>query len=132
MKRLMLIVSILLLTACSSNKIPDGFNENDLNQKAEEIINLLNENNVDEVYAMFRTDVQAMIKLEDLEVIIQDKFNQVGTFKEISQVAITDTKDPNTSEVYVVVIVSSDHDKGRTTYTLSFNKELEIVGFFIK
>ena len=132
MKRLMLIVSILLLTACSSNKIPDGFNENDLNQKAEEIINLLNENNVDEVYAMFRTDVQAMIKLEDLEVIIQDKFNQVGTFKEISQVAITDTKDPNTSEVYTVVIVSSDHEKGRTTYTLSFNKELEIVGFFIK
>ena len=132
MKRFMLIVSILLLTACSSNKIPDGFNENDLNQKAEEIINLLNENNVDEVYEMFRTDVQAMIKLEDLEVIIQDKFNQVGTFKEISQVAITDTKDPNTSEVYVVVIVSSDHEKGRTTYTLSFNKELEIVGFFIK
>lgn len=132
MKRLMLIVSILLLTACSSNKIPDGFNENDLNQKAEEIINLLNENNVDEVYAMFRTDVQAMIELEDLEVIIQDKFNQVGTFKEISQVAITDTKDPNTSEVYAVVIVSSDHEKGRTTYTLSFNKELEIVGFFIK
>ncbi len=132
MKRFMLIVSILLLTACSSNKIPDGFNENDLNQKAEEIINLLNENNVDEVYAMFRTDVQAMIKLEDLEVIIQDKFNQVGTFKEISQVAITDTKDPNTSEVYAVVIVSSDHEKGRTTYTLSFNKELEIVGFFIK
>lgn len=132
MKRLMLIVSILLLTACSSNKIPDGFNENDLNQKAEEIINLLNGNNVDEVYAMFRTDVQAMIKLEDLEVIIQDKFNQVGTFKEISQVAITDTKDPNTSEVYAVVIVSSDHEKGRTTYTLSFNKELEIVGFFIK
>ena len=132
MKRLMLIVSILLLTACSSNKIPDGFNENDLNQKAEEIINLLNENNVDEVYTMFRTDVQAMIKLEDLEVIIQDKFNLVGTFKEISQVAITDTKDPNTSEVYAVVIVSSDHEKGRTTYTLSFNKELEIVGFFIK
>lgn len=132
MKRLMIIVSILLLTACSSNKIPDGFNENDLNQKAEEIINLLNENNVDEVYAMFRTDVQAMIELEDLEVIIQDKFNQVGTFKEISQVAITDTKDPNTSEVYAVVIVSSDHEKGRTTYTLSFNKELEIVGFFIK
>lgn len=132
MKRLMLIVSILLLTTCSSNKIPDGFNENDLNQKAEEIINLLNENNVDEVYEMFRTDVQAMIKLEDLEVIIQDKFNQVGTFKEISQVAITDTKDPNTSEVYAVVIVSSDHEKGRTTYTLSFNKKLEIVGFFIK
>lgn len=132
MKRLMLIVSILLLTACSSNKIPDGFNENDLNQKAEEIINLLNGNNVDEVYAMFRTDVQAMIKLEDLEVIIQDKFNQVGTYKEISQIAITDTKDPNTSEVYAVVIVSSDHEKGRTTYTLSFNKELEIVGFFIK
>lgn len=132
MKRILLLISVLLLTACSSNKIPDGFIENDLNQKAEEVVGLLNENKINEVYNMFRTDVQAMIKLEDLEVIIQDKFEQVGVFKEISQVAITETKDPNTSEVYAVVIVSSNHEKGRTTYTLSFNKALEIVGFFIK
>lgn len=132
MKRILLLISVLLFTACSSNKVPEGFIENDLNQKAEEVVGLLNENKVDEVYHMFRTDVQAMIKLEDLEVIIQDKFDQVGDFKEISQVAITETKDPNTSEVYAVVIVSSIHVDGRTTYTLSFNKELEIVGFFIK
>lgn len=132
MKRILLLISVLLLTACSSNKVPEGFIEDVLNQKAEEVIGLLNENKIDEVYNMFRTDVQAMIKLEDLEVIIQDKFEQVGVFKEISQVAITETKDPNTSEVYAVVIVSSTHEKGRTTYTLSFNKTLEIVGFFIK
>lgn len=132
MKRLVLILSLLILTACNSNEIPEGFTETELNSKAEGIVSLLNENKIDEVYSMFRTDIQAMIKLEDLEVIIQDKYDQVGTFNEISQIAITDTKDPNTSEIYAVVIIVCDHVDGKSTYTLSFNEELEIVGFFIK
>ena len=132
MKRILIILSLLVLTACSSNKIPEGFTELELNDKAEEIVSLLNENKVKEVYSMFRTDVQAMIKLEDLEVIIQDKYDQVGTFKDVSQIAITDTKDPSTSEIYAVVIIVCEHEDGKSTYTLSFNDELEIVGFFIK
>ena len=132
MKRILLILSLLILTACNSNKIPEGFTETELNDKAEEIVSLLNENKVDVVYSMFREDVQAMIKLEDLEVIIQDKYNLVGTFNKVSQIAITDTKDPNTSEIYAVVIIVCDHEDGKSTYTLSFNEALEIVGFFIK
>lgn len=126
MKRLVLILSLLILTACNSNEIPEGFTETELNSKAEGIVSLLNENKIDEVYSMFRTDIQAMIKLEDLEVIIQDKYDQVGTFKEISQIAITDTKDPNTSEIYAVVIIVCDHVDGKSTYTLSFNGHKQV------
>lgn len=132
MKRLLLVLSLLILTACSSNKIPEGFTETELTNKVNEIVSLLNDNKVNEVYSMFRSDVQAMLKLEDLEVIIQDKFEQVGTFKEVTQIAFTDTKDPSTSELYAVVIVVCEHEEGKTTYTLSFNEELELVGFFVK
>lgn len=132
MKRLLLVFSLLILTACSSNKIPEGFTETELTSKVNEIVSLLNDNKVNEVYSMFRSDVQAMLKLEDLEVIIQDKFEQVGTFKEVTQIAFTDTEDPSTSELYAVVIVVCEHEEGKTTYTLSFNEELELVGFFVK
>ena len=132
MKRLLLVFSLLILTACSSNKIPEGFTETELTNKVNGIVSLLNDNKVNDVYSMFRSDVQAMLKLEDLEVIIQDKFEQVGTFKEVTQIAFTDTKDPSTAELYAVVIVVCEHEEGKTTYTLSFNEELELVGFFVK
>jgi hypothetical protein len=132
MKRLILVVSILLLVACSSNKIPEGFDESKLNDQAESIVMLLNDAQYSEVYDMFRTDIKALVTLEQIEQVLTSKYEQVGEFKKISQIAITDTKDPSTSEIFAVVIIVSEHEEGNATYTLSFDEALEIVGFYIK
>ncbi len=132
MKRILLIISLFMLVGCSSNNVPEGFEEKTLNQKAESIVTLLNSNQLDEVYAMFRSDIQTMVSVEELDKIISDKLAVIGDFKEISQIAITDTKDPSTSELYAVVIIVSEHEDGKSTYTISFTKSLEIVGFYIK
>jgi len=132
MKRFLLIISLFMLVGCSSNNVPEGFEEETLNQKAESIVTLLNNNQLDEVYAMFRSDIQTMVSVEELDKIISDKLAVIGDFKEISQIAITDTKDPSTSELYAVVIIVSEHEDGKSTYTISFTKSLEIVGFYIK
>lgn len=132
MKRFLLIISLFMLVGCSSNNIPEGFDEETLNQKAESIVTLLNNNQLDEVYSMFRSDIQTMVSVEELDKIITDKLDVIGDFKEISQIAITDTKDPSTSELYAVFIIVSEHVDGKSTYTISFNKSLEIVGFYIK
>lgn len=132
MKRLLLIISILFLVGCASNNVPEGFEEEDLKQKAESIVQLLNNNQLVEVYAMFRSDIQTLVSVDELDKIISDKLEVVGNYKEISQIAITDTKDPSTSELYAVVIIVSEHKEGKATYTISFNKSFEIVGFYIK
>lgn len=132
MKRFLLIISLFMLVGCSSNNIPEGFDEETLNQKAESIVSLLNNNQLDEVYDMFRSDIQAMITMEDLDKVISDKLGLIGEFEKISQIVITDTKDPKTSEIYAVVIIVSEHKDGKETLTISFNKSQEIVGFFIK
>ncbi len=132
MKRFLLIISLFMLVGCSSNNVPEGFEEETLNQKAESIVTLLNNNQLDEVYAMFRSDIQTMVSVEELDKIISEKLAVIGDFKEISQIAITDTKDPSTSEFYAVVIIVSEHEDGKSTYTISFTKSLEIVGFYIK
>lgn len=132
MKRLILFVSILLLVACSSNKIPEGFDENELNDKAESIVMLLNDENYSAVYDMFREDIKLLVTLEQIEQVLTTKYEQVGEFEKINQIVITDTKDPNTSEIFAVVIIVSEHKEGNATYTMSFDDALEIVGFYIK
>ena len=132
MKRLILVLSLLFLTACSANKIPDGFEESTLKIKVEQIVDFINDSKFEETYLMFRSDIQTMLTFEDFETVIQTKLDQVGEFKKISQIAITETKDPDTSEVYALTIVVCEHEEGKTTYTLSFNDKLEMVGFYIK
>lgn len=132
MKRFILIFSILLLVACSSNRIPEGFDEDKLNDKAEAIVMLLNDEQYSDVYNMFRTNIKTLVTLEQIEQVLTTKYEQVGEFEKINQIVITDTKDPSTSEIYAIVIIVSVHKEGNATYTLSFNEALEIVGFYIK
>lgn len=132
MKRFILVFSILLLVACSSNRIPEGFDENKLNDKAEAIVMLLNDEQYSDVYNMFRTNIKTLVTLEQIEQVLTTKYEQVGEFEKINQIVITDTKDPSTSEIYAIVIIVSVHKEGNATYTLSFNEALEIVGFYIK
>ena len=53
MKRLLLLISVLLLSACSANKIPEGFEEDTLNLRAEEVVSLLNDSKVDDTTLSF-------------------------------------------------------------------------------
>ena len=61
MKRLILIASILLLVACSSNKIPEGFDENELNEIIKEY-----ENNIKKEENDKTIHQENLIKIEDL------------------------------------------------------------------
>ena len=73
-----------------------------------------------------------MLPIKTLQEVAEAKFERVGTFEKYRQVAITDTVDPQTSEVYAVVIIVVDYTQGKGTYTLTFDKNLQCVGLYIK
>ena len=79
-----------------------------------------------------REDVREMLPLETLKDVTETKYAVVGSFEKYTQVAITDTKDPASSEVYAVVIVVVEYTEGKGTYTLTFDKDLRCVGLYIK
>lgn len=123
---------LVFLASCSSNSIPEGFDEEELTTQAKQIVESLQDARYDQVLAGMREDVQVMLPIETLQEVAEAKFAAVGNFEKYAQIAITDTKDPVTSELYAVVIVVVEYADGKGTFTLTFDKNLSCVGLYIK
>ena len=128
----LLLALFVFLGACSSNSVPEGFDEEQLTTQAKQIVEYLQDAQYAEVLDLMREDVREMLPLETLKDVAETKYAVVGSFEKYSQVAITDTKDPASSEVYAVVIVVVEYTEGKGTYTLTFDKDLRCVGLYIK
>lgn len=120
----------VFLSACSS--IPDGFDQSTLEQKSEEVIHLMENYQETEVISLLRTDLQAYITADQLHENLVIKYESVGEAQDKISFTISDTKDPQTNEIYATVIAQVKHEKGQSTYTISFNLEYELVGLYIK
>lgn len=131
-KKLWLFFSVLILVGCTVNTIPKGFDEESLTQQAKTLVSYLNADQSEEVIKMMRDDVAQMIRAEDLKKVVDDKVSTVGNFETYQNIVISDVKDPQTSEVYALVIVQAKHTSGLATYTLSFDTELRCVGLYLK
>lgn len=126
------VVMLLFVTACNVSSVPEGFDEDELKSSVHAIIEHLNEGQIDWVYQQFRTDVQALISEADFTQVILDKQAQVGDFKAYRTLLFNETDDPTNGERVAVVIQDVEHVSGRTTYTISFDRDGKIVGFFIR
>lgn len=131
MKKLLTLILWVVLSGCA-NSIPNGFTQEALESKAQSVVSLLQEGNTEAVLSLMRSDVAAMITADQLTQVIEAKYASVGAVKETKSFLISDTKDPSTQELYALVIVQVDHEKGRATYTLSFNTNYELVGLYLK
>jgi len=132
MKKLFLLFSLFLLVGCTSMDIPKGFEEETLTSHSTTIIEQVNASTFEKVYDQFRDDLKPLITLEELSLNLETKLQSVGVYQSMKSPIFSETKDPNTDELYAVVIVVCQHKQGTATYTLSYNSDYELVGFYIK
>lgn len=129
-KILFSLITVLFLASCSS--VPEGFDKSTLETKSQEVIDLMEDYQVEDVISLLRVDLQALITASDLKTNLETKYYAVGTAGGKTTFTISDTKDAQTDEVYATVIAQVDHENGRSTYTISFNQDYELVGLYIK
>lgn len=131
MKKLWLSLMVLwMLVGCTN--IPEGFDKATLETKTVEVIKLMEDMKSEEVITLLRSDLQALITADELRKNLKTKYDSVGSSTADPVFTISDTKDPQTSEIYATVIAQVTHESGKVTYTISFNKDYELVGLYIK
>lgn len=125
-----IVFILVLLSACSS--IPKGFEENRLKEEAQAVVEHLEDVDAEWAIDKMRDDLEVLLKEDELKDILITKYQAVGTIKSNLKFTISDVRDPNTNELYALVIVERNYESGKATYTLSFDLNYDLVGLYIK
>ena len=135
-KTVLSVVMILALSmgmiACAGGKLPEGFDKDEIGTSAEEIVGLATEGDYDSIILALRDDLKTSITADQLKEGWAATYEKAGAFKSISKTVFSSAKDKTTGEEYAVVQVMAKHENANLVYTLSFDKNLALVGLYLK
>lgn len=129
---LLTLVLCLGLAGCAAQKLPEGFDADEVGTAAEEIVGLATSGDYDSIVASMRDDLKGAITADQLKEGWASIYEKAGAFDSITKIAMSGTSDKTTGEEYAVAQVLVKHANATLLYTLSFDKGLALVGLYLK
>ena len=135
-KTIMAITLVLALSlslfGCSAKPLPEGFDSEEVGTAAEEIVGLATMGDFESIIGYMRDDLKDSITADQLKEGWASIYEKAGAFDSITKTVFSSTKDQTTGEEYAVVQVMAKHENANLIYTLSFDKDLALVGLYLK
>lgn len=128
---LLLAASMLLLIGCSGTKLSGDFDADKVKAAAQQAIDHLVAGEYEECVALMGEEMQAAISAEALATNMDAMTGQKGAFQKYKSSSVVGQKDKDGTE-YAVAIIVAAFEKGNITFTVSFDKEMKMMGFWMK
>lgn len=136
MKLYRILITILLisviLSACTSTKLADIFDEDSVIDRAKEIVELLNAYDFETVNAQLRDDLQDQLTITQLQDALEDKLVNAGAFIEYQSSAAVGQTSKSTGEDYATVVLVGKYENATIVFTITMDANLDIVGLYAK
>jgi hypothetical protein len=130
---LLIFVMMLSLSSCASTKLPEGFDKDEVTEHAKEIVDLINAKDYESLNAEMRDDLKDALTIDKLKEAFDAPISEAGAFVEVKQVVTaTGPKSQNNGEDFVYAVVVCKYEKVNHTYTLSFDRDMKLIGLYIK
>ena len=130
MKKLVKILSVglclFMFTGCGAQKLSDDYSEEKLKSSAEEIINDLNEEKYEAIVSMGDDKLKEALSVDKLKEAWGNFKDKVGKYDSISKITYQESKGN------AIVIVKANYESGKIQFTLSYNKDMKLIGIFMK
>ena len=131
-KRIRTIAGMLLLTGlffgcAGSQRLSDHFDEAEVKAAAEEVIQTLNSKEVEAlVEEQWNTVMKNAADADMLKEQIVPIVEELGEFEGFG------AKDPDTEQEFAVAVIKVKYEKRKAQFTISFDEDMKVAGFFIK
>lgn len=130
---LMMAVMAISLSGCSSSKLASGFDEQTVKQAAESVIEKMNTGSFESITNdMIRDDLKTALSADVLSGAAGQILAGAGTFKSYASEAAVGAKDQKTGDDYATVIIVAQYANKKVTYTISFDKQMKVIGLYMK
>ena len=126
------VILLLSMAACgSTGKLSSDFDESVVKDKAEAVIKMLNDGDYTSVEYMVRDDLKKQLSADILRDVMDPLFEKSGKFDSFGAEKIAGTTAKDGTE-YAVAGIEAKYENATMIYTISFDKDYKIVGFYIK
>lgn len=123
---LMMVLGCVMLVGCSSNKLSDDFNEEELKSTTQGVIQMLCNEEYDKIKEMSGQELIDAGVSDKLKEVWQPMANELGKFESYDKEAVVGNGDEAT------VVVMTKFENGSAKFTISYNKDMKLTGFYIK
>jgi hypothetical protein len=119
---LLAVLSVAVLGGCAA-KLPEGFEEAEVQAAAENVIDLLNKRDSEGLTALMTEEMKAVLT-EDIQAQIFALLDESGAFQEIADLKMGgSTQDGIT---YAAVAAKAKYANREITYTISFDQDMKL------
>lgn len=125
------ILSMTFLTACSTPPLSADFDEEQVKLVAQDVVSLLNAQDTDGLQAIFTEQMKAAIT-DEVFTQIYAALSEGGAFEEIESMTVIGSTDQSTGEEFATIITRAKYAAKTFTYTISFNKDMQVAGLYYK
>lgn len=129
----MFMLAFLLSGCAKSQKLSEKFDEKQVKAAAEEVIEALNNKEVDTlVEEKWSAVMKSALDAESVKTQILPIMEELGAFEEFDKEAVTGGKDPDTEQEFAVAVIKAKYEKRKAQFTISFDEDMKVGGFYIK
>lgn len=126
-----IIMAFTLLTGCASGGLSEKFNEAEVKLAAENVVNLVNSKDTETLRSISMPEMKEALT-DDTLAKIHEELDKSGEFEAIEKIRVTGQKDKDTEDEYAVSVVRTRYEEKNFIYTITFNKEMELAGLYVK
>ena len=87
---------------------------------------------ISEAYGLLSDLLKAQVTEEQITAGIEGTIEPLGEFEKINGTNVSSQKDKDTGTEYALAIVIAKFEEGKAQFTISFDTEMNCVGFYIK
>lgn len=128
---LSIILSMLLLTACSAPALSVDFIEEDVKLLAQDVVSLLNAQDSEGLRSLFTEQMNTAIN-DDVFIQIYADIEGGGKFESIENISVVGFTDKSTGEEFATAVVNAKYENQTFTYTITFNKQMQLAGLYYR
>ena len=129
---ILLGILTFVLVDSSSNKLSEDYSKDEVIARAKEVVELINVLDYAAINNEIREDLQENLSVEKLENVLAQKIDNAAEFTEYTSITITGQKSKSTGEDYATAILMCKYENSNITYVISMDKNMDIVGIYLK
>lgn len=128
---IVMAAAVFWLTGCGSTKLSADFDEEKVKTAAQEAIGYMVAGEYEECMGLMSEEMQAAVSAEVLASNMETVAGQRGAFQEYKSSSVLGQKNQEGMDCAVAVIVAA-FENGNVTFTISYDKDMQIIGLWMK